>query len=84
MPTGERKGKERKYDVLKVVSTRAYTPAIQRLVERMLELRELEKDDAWFDEQPPLTTLYLRYDGCAPDGSDPDNAVGDEHAARKA
>ena len=48
-----------------------------------LAIEALEKDDDWFNSLKTWSVEYLRYDGCARDGSDPDGAVAKAHAARK-
>ena len=63
--------------------TELFAPAIRRLVDRLVAIEALEKDDDWFNSLKTWNVEYLRYDGCARDGSDPDGAVAKAHAARK-
>ena len=49
--------------VLKLQPTNAFKPAISKLVDRVLELMERERDNTWFAQQKTLTVEYLRYDG---------------------
>lgn len=71
-------------DVLKLKPSRAFAPAIGRVVDELLALCDAEVDDAWFDAQPKLQVSYMRYDGCDRHGVDVDGAVGREHAGRVA
>jgi hypothetical protein len=70
-------------DVLARGPSKLFKPAIVRLVDRILELIELAKDDAWYDAHKTWEVEYWRYDGCAVDGSD-GGAVAAAHAARPA
>lgn len=70
--------------VLKLEPTKAFAPAIKRLVDELLALCALEADDAWFEAQPELAVEYFRYDGCRRDGSDPNGTVAKAHAAQAA
>jgi len=63
--------------------TELFAPAIRRLVDRLVAIEALEKDDDWFNSLKTWSVEYLRYDGCARDGSDPGGAVAKAHAARK-
>lgn len=63
--------------------TELFAPAIRRLVDRLVAIEALEKDDDWFNSLKTWNVEYLRYDGCARDGSDPGGAVAKAHAARK-
>ena len=67
--------------VTRLKPTRAYAPAIKRIVDRMIALCDAHFDDAWFEARPELHVEYFRYDGCARDGTDPNGAVAAAHAA---
>ena len=43
-------------------------PAVDALAARLVRLIDAEADDAWFDAQPSLYEVHLRYDGCRPNG----------------
>jgi hypothetical protein len=43
-------------------------PAVDALAARLVRLIDAEADDAWFDAQPDLYEVHLRYDGCRPNG----------------
>ena len=68
---------------LKLQPTKAFAGAIHRLVDRILELRELAEDDAWIEAHPEWDTEYMRYDGCNRRGYDPEGVVAMAHAARR-
>jgi len=45
--------------------TKRFPAAISLLVDEILELERLNKeDDSWFDGLKELTVVYRRYDGC--------------------
>ena len=67
--------------VMRLKPTKAYAPAIRRVVDRMIALCDAHFDDAWFEARPELHVEYFRYDGCARDGTDPNGAVAAAHAA---
>ena len=70
-------------DVLKIKTTRAFNASARSLVDRIVEIVEKEKDDAWFRSLPELSVEYRRYDGCGADGGDPNGSVAAAHAARR-
>ena len=61
-----------------------FDAGIKLLVDEIVKIVRTEKNDAWPEELPEWSVRYLRYTGCARDGSDPDGAVAAKHAARKA
>jgi len=67
--------------VTRLKPTKAFKPAIVRIVDRFIALCDAQADDAWFEARPELTVEYFRYDGCARDGTDPNGAVAAAHAA---
>ena len=71
-------------DVFKLVPTKLFNSGIKLLADEIVKIVRTEKNDAWPEELPEWSVRYLRYTGCARDGSDPDNAVAAKHAARKA
>ena len=77
-------GKDRQTDVFKVKPTKLFNSGIKLLADEIVKIVRTEKNDAWPEELPEWSVRYLRYTGCARDGSDPDDAVAAKHAARKA
>ena len=67
--------------VMRLKPTKAFAPAIKRIVDRLIALCDAQADDAWFEARPELAVEYFRYDGCARDGTDPNGAVAAAHAA---
>ena len=67
--------------VMRLKPTKAFAPAIKRIVDRLIALCDAQADDAWFEARPELHVEYFRYDGCARDGTDPNGAVAAAHAA---
>ena len=52
-------------DYLKLKPTKLFAEAISRLVDELLELERLEKEDEdWFNSLKEITLVYFRYDGC--------------------
>ena len=65
---------------MRLKPTKAFAPAVARIADRLVALCDAQADDAWFEARPELTVEYVRYDGCARDGADPNGAVAAAHA----
>ena len=76
-------GNQEKGETLKLKPTRLFKKAIVMLTDRILEIIELSKDDAWIEAHKEWHVEYMRYDGCDVDGLDRDGSVEATQASKK-
>ena len=67
---------------MKYKPSKRFNAAMEALATAVLQRVDAEKDDAWFAAQRELEIVYVRYDGCDPDGADRRGEVAAAHAAR--
>jgi hypothetical protein len=67
---------------MKYKPSKRFNAAMEALATAVLERVDAEKDDAWFASLRELEIVYVRYDGCDPDGVDRRGEVAAAHAAR--